>query len=279
MKTNEKTIRVFPVKTKWTPDDDLVFIGDPPLFRPMEDLPVFISCTFTWHINECERLFQGWSKYYSDVRLGGPAFDDPGDEFEPGLFVKQGIIHTSRGCSKNCDWCLVPGREGNIRELEIKDGWNINDNNLFACSMSHIDRVFEMLRKQKKSVVFSGGLDAELMYKDHADLLMSIKLGEAWFACDYPGAIKNLERVANLLPDISPRKKRCYTLIGFNGESIKSAKTRLETVYKMGFWPYAMLYRSPTISKRNSWGKDWLNLQNIWCRPARFKTVMKDKAA
>ncbi len=227
-------IRVFPRKTKWTPTDDLAFVGDPPLFRPPNQ-PVYISCTFTWDILEAERLQRAWSVYYSDVRIGGPAFDDPGGDFEPGVFVKDGITITSRGCTKNCDWCLVPKREGWIRELPIRPGWNVNDNNLLACSLRHIEAVFDMLREQKQPIVFSGGLDAELFRPEHADMLRSIKLGEAWFACDYPGAIRHLEKVAKLLPDIKPRKKRCYVLIGFNGEDIKQAEQRLKFIYRLSF--------------------------------------------
>jgi hypothetical protein len=135
-----------------------------------------------------------------------------------------------------------------------------------------------MLRAQKHPVVFSGGLDAELFREEHADLLRTIKLGEAWFACDYPGAIRHLEKVAALLPDISARKKRCYVLIGFKGERIEHASDRLETIYNLGFWPFAMLYRSPDMSK-NKWSPEWRSLQKTWCRPAAFKTKMSNPAA
>ena len=73
-------IRVFPRRTKWTPIDELAFIGDPPLFRP-EKQSVYVSCVFTWDKDECERLKRSWLRFYSDVRVGGPAYNDPGDEF------------------------------------------------------------------------------------------------------------------------------------------------------------------------------------------------------
>jgi len=269
-------IRVFPRKTKWTPTDKLAFIGDPPMFRPPDQL-VKISCTFTWDINECERLYRGWSDFYSDVELGGPAFDDPGAEFTPGQFIKDGVTITSRGCVKDCEWCMVPEREGQIREYPILPGHNINDNNLLACSDKHVSAVFDMLRCQKKAIVFSGGLDAELFTGWHAELLMSINLGEAWFACDYPGAIKYLEKVALLVPEIKPRKRRAYVMIGFKGESLKNAESRLKAVYNMGFWPYAMLYRKKDEMKPKRWPKEWKKLQRTWCRPGGFKSAMKKK--
>lgn len=267
-------IRVFPRRTSWTPQDEFSFVGDPGLFRPPEQ-PVFISVTFTWDIPEAERLFRAWSVYYSDVRMGGPAFDDPGGDFRSGVFLKQGITITSRGCSKVCEWCLVPKREGWIRELPIKNGWDVADNNLLACSRDHIEAVCDMLKRQPEPIKFSGGLDAEMLQPWHVDLLKSLRLKFAWFACDYPGAVRNIERAADLMADFSREKKRCYVLIGFNGESAAKAEKRLETVYNLGYLPMAMLYRAPDISKK-VWPREWRQLQKTWSRPAAYKAKMKE---
>lgn len=268
-------IRVFPRKTKWTPIDDLAFVGRPGLFRPPE-MPVRISVTFTWDIPEAERLYRAWSVYYPDVQIGGPAFDDPGKTFTPGQFVKPGVVFTSRGCSKNCAWCLVPKREGWIRELPITAGWDVADNNLLACTRGHIEAVFDMLRQQPEPIKFSGGLDAEILQPWHVDLLKTIRLKFAWFACDYPGAMRNLERVNDLMADFSREKKRCYVLIGYNNERICQAEKRLESVYRLGFLPMAMLYRSPDLYPP-PWSKEWRKLQKIWSRPAAYKAEMTKK--
>lgn len=268
-------IRVFPRRTKWTPTDDLAFIGDPGLFRPPE-MPVRISVTFTWDIPEAERLYRAWSAYYSDVEIGGPAFDDPGETFTPGQFIKAGVTFTSRGCSKNCEWCLVPKREGWIRELPVVDGWEVADNNLLACSQRHVEEVFDMLKRQPEPIKFGGGLDAELLQPRHVDLLKTIRLKFAWFACDYPGALLHIERVADLLSDFSREKKRCYVLIGFGDRSLAQEEKRLEAVYRLGFLPMAILYRSPGW-KLKHWSKEWLRLRRTWSRPARFKKMMEEK--
>src|SRR3989304_2567118 len=97
----KKLIRVFPRKTKWTPTDDMAFVGDPPLFRPEAD-EIHVSATFTWDIAEAQRLAQAWSWHYSNVRLGGPAFGDPGGPFVPGRYIKNGVVMTSRGCPFGC---------------------------------------------------------------------------------------------------------------------------------------------------------------------------------
>lgn len=266
-------IRVFPRKTNMTPDDELAFVGDPPLRRP-SDQQVCVSVTFTWDIPEGERLLRSWSRFYDDVRIGGPAFGDPGREFIPGLFLKKGVVLTSRGCKRHCRFCLVPKREGSVQELTIHDGHIIQDNNLLACSGNHILQVFNMLRRQREPARFPGGFDARLFQKDHVDLLRSIKLNEVWFARDSKD-LRSLKKVARLLPEpeFSRDKKRCYVLVGFKGDSIQDAERRCREVFELGFLPFAMLYRSATETIRHS--NYWSKFLRTWTRPAATKAHMR----
>jgi hypothetical protein len=263
---DRKMIRVFPRKTAWTPTDDLAFVGDPPLFRP-EGQEVCVSVTFTKDISEGKRLQEAWSNYYEDVKLGGCAFDDPGGEFVPGRFIKEGVTITSRGCNKKCPWCFVPKREGKLREINIANGWIVQDNNLLACSEDHIRRVFSMLRCQNHPIIFSGGLDATLFNEWHRELIDGIRLKELWFACDCHSAIKNLERISKLLNGISTSKKRCYVLIGFQNETIKEAEHRLKSVYDLGFDPFSQLFMSDENIEYN---QEWRALNRKWSRPAIY---------
>jgi hypothetical protein len=263
-------IRVFPARNKWTPDDELAFVGDPPLeaFRPgTPDTPVLVSVTFTWHRREGERLQAAWGQYYRDVRIGGPAYGNPGGEFTPGLFIKRGCTITSRGCSKKCGWCDVPTREGAIRELDIKPGWIVQDNNLLACSEDHIRRVFEMLKEQKRRIYFNGGLDKHYLKDWHRLLFDSIHIGELWFACDTAADIPHLERAAKILDGIPLRKRRCYTMIGYDGESLADAERRIERVFRLGFMPFCQLYQ-PEETK--VYPLEWRQLHRKWSRPAAY---------
>ena len=267
-------IRVFPRRTKWIPRDDLAFVGEPTFFLPPEQ-PVYISVTFTWDIEEGERLQQSWAQYYPDVRIGGPAFNDSGGEFEPGRFIKEGVTITSRGCIRNCDFCYVPGREGKIRELEIKDGWIVEDNNLLACSQKHIECVFEMLSRQPERINFAGGFDVRLFKPWHVQLLKLVKLGMIWFAYDQPNQWDSLNRVANLLAYLPQQKKRCYLLCGRNGDTMLEAEKRLEAVFNLGMDPFAMLYRG---DKDQRYNREWSTFLKKWTRPAAFRSAMRDKA-
>ncbi len=263
-------IRVFPRRTKWTPTDELCFIGDPPLFKPPMSHDVFVSCTFTWDIPEAQRLYEAWRTYYHHVELGGPAYGDPGGEFIPGTFIKPGITITSRGCPKHCPWCFVSDREGKIRELDIKSGWIIQDNNLLACSPRHIIKVFEMLKKENRGIKFSGGLDTEYLDLWHIELLKSIKIDECWFACDWSGSIARLERIAKLMEWLPESKKRCYVLIGYDEERIQEARLRLAEVYSLGFLPFPQLYQEP---RKIKYTQEWKDLARKWSRPAAYRST------
>jgi hypothetical protein len=59
-------IRVFPARTKWTPDDPLAFVGELPLFRPgTPESPIYVSAVFTWQRRRAEQLAKSWG-------MGGP---------------------------------------------------------------------------------------------------------------------------------------------------------------------------------------------------------------
>ena len=163
---HKRIARVFPRRTKATPDDDLVFTDSPPMF-PMEIDEVHVSVAFTYDMKQAEWLAMQWESVGVPVKMGGPAFNAPGGEFIPGRYLKLGYVITSRGCPNRCVYadgqkCMVPEREGyKLRELSIRDGWNVLDDNLLACSDDHVNAVFDMLKRQDRQPEFTGGLEAK----------------------------------------------------------------------------------------------------------------------
>ena len=269
-----RILRVFPRRTSMTPVDPLAFVGEPPLFRPEVD-EVHVSVTFTWDLEAGHRLRDAWAQYYPVVKIGGPAIDaDLPGAFTPGLYVKRGVTFTSRGCPHRCPWCVVPGREGGIRELEIKPGWVVQDNNLLATSRSHQERVFEMLRSQKRVISFPGGLDSRLLTDWAVQQLRTLKIGQVFFAADSDTGLENLEGVADRLSFLSRHELRCYVLLAFDGQSCLEAVARLEAVWDMGFMPFAQLYRRDSGS-RIRYTAEWRALARTWSRPAAMISQQK----
>lgn len=270
----EKTgpiIRVFARKTRWSPTDKLAFFDGPPLYdQPDKNLHVLVSVTFTWDVEKGRMLQRTWHQAGYAAAIGGPALNNAGSDFVPGRFLKKGVTITSRGCPKKCPWCLVPKREGRIMEINIAPGHIIQDNNLLACSRGHIERVFEMLSGQKKGAKFSGGLDIDYLESWHVDLLKNIKVDELWVACDRSNDLNRLDKAADLLGDFSIEKRRCYMLIGRNGETRDQAQARCEAVLKKGFLPYAQLYRG-TKSKQSR--GQWRDFCYFWSKPGLYRKI------
>lgn len=263
-----KIARVFPRKTNATPDDCLVFFDNPPMLTLPEIDEVHVSVAFTYDIPKAEQLARQWESVGVPVKIGGPAFNEPGEDFIPGMYLKKGYVITSRGCHNRCWFCSVPKREGyQLRELPITNGWNILDDNLLACSEQHIRDVFEMLKHQKENPVFSGGLEAKILKPWHVDLLREAKTKRMYFAYDTPDDYEPLVQAGKILRDggfkIESQSMRCYVLIGYKGDTFEKAEKRLNDTLRAGFVPYAMLYRD----EKGRVDKTWSKFQRQWVRP------------
>lgn len=265
-----KIARVFPRKTNATPVDELSFVGLPPLLAMPEVDEVHISVTFTFDKSEAVRFAYQWEALRIPVKVDGPAYDNFPGEFTPGMYVKPGYVITSRGCNGHCWFCKVPCREGPIRELEIKSGSNVLDNNLLQCSESHIKAVFEMLKAQKERPIFTGGLEAKLLKSWHAEALKEIKTKRMYFAYDTPDDYEPLVEAGEILykagfiPTQHHNDVFAYVLIGYKNDTFDKAEKRLLDTLKAGFMPYAMLW----MDDEGKVNEDWKPFQRLWIRPA-----------
>lgn len=273
-------LRVFPRRTSYTPTDDLSVIGrfdqkgnvQIPMFRPEAD-EVHISCTFTWDKTNAERLRDAWGQYYPIVKLGGAAMGSKINGFTPGMYVKPGITFTSRGCNNQCPWCFVPKYEGKLSEYENPAiGHIVGDNNLLQCSKSHIEKVFAMLRSQKK-INFNGGLQTSLITDWVIEQLESLKIDQLFLACDTDGALPSLQKAAAKLHNFKRDQLRCFVMIGRN-ETIQQAEARLISVWEAGCLPFSQLFQP---EEWIDYTQNWQDLNRNWSRPAITKTIMRLK--
>ena len=259
---NMSIARVFPTRTNMTPTDQDAYFSYPGLFTPVYD-EVHISTIFIWDKVDAKRLVTAWANHGETIRIGGCAFDDPGGEFVPGMYLKKGITITSRGCPFNCWFCYVPRREGKIRELEIKEGNIIQDSNFLACSKGHRQQVYEMLKKQR-AIEFKGGLDLRLLTDWDIEQLRGLKIKELWFACDSKEALKPLRKIADKLRLFTRDQKHCYVLIGWDRQE---EEMRLNAVLEFGFMPFAQLYKDESEKK---YSREWKEFATHWSRPAFY---------
>jgi hypothetical protein len=264
----ERIARVFPRKTNMTPTDSMAFVGLPTIEHLAMDIEqVNISVTFSWDIPMADELYEAWQMLGVPVEVGGPAFDDRMGDFTPGMYVKQGIVFTSRGCSKDCWFCSVPRcAHGMIRELPVQDGYNIADDNILGTSESHFRKVIEMLGRQKERAIFSGGLEPALLQPWHAELLKSINPKTMYTAYDTKDDYEPLRQMASIMWDAgfnpNGHQVKCYCLCGYDGDSFEDAEKRMQQVMDLGFLPFAMLYRNESGQTNHEWRKfqrEWAN--------------------
>lgn len=272
-----RILRVFPRRTSMTPSDDYAFVGDPPMIKPEADEvdEVHVSCVFTWDKPEAERLALAWGQYYPVVKLDGCAYDNHADGFVSGRYVRPGITFTSRGCNNQCPWCLVPKREGKLREItNFERGHNIQDNNFLQCSSRHIERVFSMLRQEGRAVTFGGGLDSRLITETIADEIKTLRINQLFLACDTKEAIKPLRRAIQRI-GLPRRKVRCYVLLKFDAnETLSEATERMIEVWEAGAMPFAQLYQPP--DHWIDYPLEWKRFARIWSRPPAMKAVISN---
>lgn len=261
----KKIIRVFPRRTNATPDDENVRIATTPgLWEEADE--VHISVAFTWDLRWAEWAEKQW-RSVAPVKIGGPAFNEPGGDFMPGMYMKKGYVITSRGCPNRCWFCAVPKREGYaLRELPVTDGWIVTDDNLLACSDRHVKEVFDMLKRQPYRPQFVGGLEAKILTTERAKELKELRPESLFFAYDTQDDLEPLRQVGKYLLDAGFTKAshelRCYVLIGYKGDSFEKAEKRLREAWDAGFMPFAMLYRDfkgEVSAKWKSFQREWAN--------------------
>ncbi len=253
-----RIIRVFPRRTKATPDDPLAFVNRPPGLIDEAD-EVHVSVAFTWDLPAAERLAKQW-ECVAPVKIGGPATGKQSGDFVPGLYLKHGFTITSRGCPNKCWFCSVWKREGGIRELPICEGYNVLDDNLLACSDDHIKSVFVMLERQEKRVQFTGGLEAARLKDWHVEGLYKLRIASVNFAYDTSDDLEPLRRAGKMLVEVGLITRsnyicRCYVLVGFPKDIFSRAERRIYETMQAGFVPYIMPYRGQDGCLRPGWGE------------------------
>jgi hypothetical protein len=240
-----RVVRVFPRRTNATPTDELAYVGLPHMWTEADE--VHISVTFTRDLPMAEALEREW-RHVAPTKIGGPALDDPGAEFTPGMYLRDGYTITSRGCPNHCWFCDAWKREGNtVRELPICDGWNVLDSNLLTCSEGHIRAVFAMLARQDRRPEFTGGIEAARLKPWHVEAITALRPRQLFLAYDTPDDLEPLRAAGAMFAAAgwtrAGHKLRAYVLVGYPGDTQDAARGRMRQAWASGCWPMGMLYQ------------------------------------
>jgi hypothetical protein len=273
-----KLSRVFPRKTKASPDDALAFFGPPPFDAEADE--VHIDVTFTADKLRAEWLAHQW-EHVAPVKIGGVAYEDEtyykthSIEFIPGIYIKHGYTFTSRGCPRRCWFCSVWKRMPKATPIpNYPQGWNVLDDNLLSCPEPHVREVFAMLARQNRRVEFTGGLEALSLQDYQVELLAGLKpRPTCFFAYDPGDPFETLQSAARRMLEAGftreSHRLRAYVLIGYPKDTFELAEKRLQQMVSIGFTPHAMLWQPETPSAEK-WRPvpAWQTFQRRWLRPA-----------
>jgi len=226
----------------------------------------------------CSSLFDftDKSEIPDDVICGGTGFDVTSRlsrmmedcDYDYSIYPKcdRSFVWFSRGCNRNCPWCVVRKKEGYIHPVKPK---NLNpngkyivvqDNNTFANPCWH--GAMRQLHIWGQPVDMQGvdvrGI-TEFQCKALASLKHHKRIKIAWDEGD--AEQKVLDGIKLLTTYIKPYKLMCYVLIGYY-DSPDIDLHRVETLRSLGIDPFVMPYDRSDLYQRSF--ARWVNHKAIF---------------
>ncbi len=215
---------------------------------------VYISCLFRWNQNKAIELSREWGK---NAIVGGTGIDiflslpKEIDRMSPDFSLyptTRALGFISRGCPRQCPWCVVPKKEGALQRVstaknivgDFKQATFL-DNNFLALPDHQKDLMW--LAEHKIKIDFNQGLDARLITAETAKLLAACKwiIGPR-ISLDSDHQIPAVENALSLLDKAkyNIKKATVFVLIGFNGfvsdvVRLNKAHEWETNVFPMGF--------------------------------------------
>lgn len=177
----------------------------------------------------------------------------------------------SRGCPRNCGFCIVSGKEGrkSVQAADLSEFWHgqkeikLLDANLLACP-DH-EKLIRQLAESRAWVDFSQGLDVRLINPDNVALLNRVRTKMVHFAWDDPE--EDLTGYFKMFLDLTSvkdkRKRQVYVLANYRSTHEQDLY-RVETLRDMGFSPYVMVYDRPTAPAVTRHLQRWVNNKRIF---------------
>ena len=177
----------------------------------------------------------------------------------------------SRGCPRNCGFCLVSDKEGrrSIQVADLAEFWNgqkevkLLDANLLACP-DH-EKLILQLAESRAYVDFSQGLDIRLITPDNVALLNRVRTKTVHFAWDNPDMdlTPYFRRFLELTAIKNVRKRKVYVLTNY-GSTHEQDLYRVEILRGMGYDPYVMVYDRPSAPPITRQLQRWVNNKRIF---------------
>ena len=236
---------------------------------------VYMSKVFSYtsdyeHPINGKKIIKGGTGYY--FPSGGEPLPKEIEDSFPDYSIYPQFADTAygfltRGCPRECDFCIVAEKEGkkSRKVADLSSFWNgqknvvLLDPNLFACK--EWKELSQQLIDSKAWIDFSQGCDIRLMTPEKINVLQQMKIKQIHFAWD------RYEEKDIIVPKFQQfkeatgwdyRKMTVYVLCGFD-TSFEQDLERIYILRDLGYSPYVMIYdkyklkRSDPLKKLQRW--------------------------
>lgn len=228
-------------------------------------------------ISNAEQVVQGGTGYGP-----GPDLPEAVEHICPDYSIYPQFSGTAygfltRGCPRQCPFCIVSGKEGRRSRhvADLSEFWTgqkeikLLDPNLLACP-EH-ERLLLQLAESRAYVDFSQGLDIRLITPDNVALLNRVRVKAVHFAWDDPNTDLTgyFRRFVELTAIKSDRRRRVYVLTNY-GSTHEQDLYRVETLRSLGYDPYVMVYDRPSAPPITRHLQRWVNNKRVFYTVPRF---------
>jgi len=233
----------------------------------LQRTPDETTCYGSVIFSKNRRQAEFWSLAYPRIQMGGSGWDlkvrlprfievlKPDYEL---YGIDYGLGFLSRGCIRKCPFCIVPEKEGRLRQVaDIDDLLNplsnflvLLDNNLLA--LHNILAILSEIADRRLVVNFTQGLDIRLVTPMIASALAKVNYSDftrhnrtLHFAFDDIKLEKSVRQGIEILLEAGiPAAHLCfYILAGFGDQTTEDVLYRCNVLREYGVRPYIMRYR------------------------------------
>lgn len=252
---------------------DMVYISKIFTFTPDYTCPVYAK----------EIIKSGTGYFYPN---GGPKLPKKIEHIYPDYLLYPDLCKDTaygfltRGCPRNCPFCIVTAKEGKLshKVANLEEFWNgqkmikLLDPNLLASADG--EELLQQLIDSHSWVDFSQGLDIRMMSDNKAEMLRCVKVKRIHFAWDQYEEKGIVERFRSFkeLTGWNYRKMGVYVLTGFN-TTLEQDLERIYTLRDLGYSPYVMIYDKFKLLEKDPLKRlqRWVNSRYTFAACKRFE--------
>jgi hypothetical protein len=216
-------------------------IWDVPLMREIAD-KIYVSCIFDENKEKCK-------EWEGIADIGGTGYDLK-KVLPPEIEAMKPKINygfTSRGCPRNCEFCIVRQKEGKAHVVgDIYDFWDGSSKNLVILDPNilalpkHFLRMCEQIKKEKIRVDFNAGLDVRFLTDEAASVLRGIRRKDNYSKFAWDGDEDLTAKFEWLWEKVG--KSMVYIIAGFL--PFERIMEKILILRRIGHIPYLMRHKS-----------------------------------